>query len=106
LLNAGQRVGHFRFFGQFQLFNDLLDRAVWLPLVLEEESWRLTGTISGTVSTGSEEALTADSQLRQGDAVNVPLRSTASEHVRGPGVCRVDPTIEFSGDAQAAHILA
>jgi hypothetical protein len=91
LLNAGQLVGHFVFPSNSNCFNDFLDRAVWLPLVLEAQSWELTGTISGTVSPGSAEAVRADSQLRQRDAVNVPLRSAASEHVRRCGVRRVDP---------------
>ena len=45
------------------------------------------------------------SRSGQWDAVNVSLRSIASEHVRGPGARRVDPTIEFSCDSQVAQVL-
>jgi hypothetical protein len=58
---------------------------VQCPLAPEARSWEFAGTISGTVSTASE-ALSTDSRLRERDAVNVSLRSTAREHVRSPGV--------------------
>lgn len=67
----------------------------WLLLAPKPRFGPLAGTVRGTASAA----------LGQRDAVNVSLRRIASEHVRGPGVRRVDPTVDFSCDWQVVQVL-